>query len=1123
MNLMPERIKQLATEFNEVALQKEINANRISIKMLQEYIANPFSTPESIHYANTLVQRIQKINLRTQWQTAKLKNDILTADNINQKEVKKVEIKTKPKEKITTKKPNLVAKSKELLKESKISYTKAITLVSATLNVPVVYNDVFTKKLKTYQKEHFLTDNWIIWAETYAEMQVEPLIIIAQDKIDTQWITEKTLVKIKNTLTKLSFGSKNYMMLQALVKWFNDNPNITKTTKQKSLIEEIINTNKKREKSPEWIKVKKKLEKHQEVQKSFYQIIKDDSIPWDEKIKLIATDPLMLMVWGLLFLFGVVWWGTKFTDSPLKRIGWIIWWALFGKSLWNKIGAGEFIDDTTKIASNKIDYLKSKPAQIARKDAYATLKKTGENIWKKFNSENWKLFQGKVFDANDSLEWDEATKYKIDKDNLWVLDSYLSPALTKNGTPDSTAISAFTFDKLGESEKEALLKHYNNNQDLLEKDIKKYTSFHFSHALSDKWVTWFDKLTATVTGGITTATNAAKKAVSEIENKFKNAIIENNPALNTIVQEEIASLINSSKEEKVKIGESMLASLYAGTFDTFELSTNSTLNTSLIPLVQKIKYIVAWEKYIQEQISKFDTYVFNANEGWDTQSSLEEKLAEINLINLDDSEFKGGFTYNKERFNTAKESKIFELYKTAQKRKIKVLWTEDVKKYIDEHQKIIDEAQKQEAINSKKENLEKALWEIPDIPNSETASPKDYVDFLETKVINPNGDWKEEISVSELFKVEESGEHKNPIWDELAWKKTKLGEIKSDFVESYKVKVDNYNEKITTISKKLSQLPTTQNEKIDKNNVRSKITEIKKISIDLYTLVWKDKKDTDYLKWIVKMYKMVTTDAPIEKEPTSKLKEVASLLKLDDIKLESTTILWVAILNQMHAIESNYKVATISPDLDISNTQELWTTLENIKEDYNIIVQFWDPDLKKSDLKEQVNNLVQSYVNAIKKASTPDKLQKIKLNYESFVDNPFGVELWIFGKNLIENNSAVEEAVEEKKWEIKKKEEIKKKADEKLKERKDIINLFTGVSFEHEKLKWLSPYKNLFNYIETNKKDFKQLYNFMTTEKSSDISQLYIILEQSWENKNSTKFKSLSKLMINDLKSKLTD
>jgi len=202
----------------------------------------------------------------------------------------------------------------------------------------IKWNDTLFNKLKTYQTEHLLLPaDGRVWPETYSEMKADKIVEKAWKGFEKDWLSLNTLKEINLILPKLGKTSKNKGILTLYLSRFKSEEKF-KTKREKLDFKKELNNSEFTTK-----KEQTKLEKSKEWQ-SIYALMKSDK-PVNEKIETLMKNPTLLMVWWLLFLFGVIWWDTKYTDSFFKRIGWIMWGTLLWPKLWKELWWSEIIDD----------------------------------------------------------------------------------------------------------------------------------------------------------------------------------------------------------------------------------------------------------------------------------------------------------------------------------------------------------------------------------------------------------------------------------------------------------------------------------------------------------------------------------------------------------------------------------------------------------------------------------------------------------------------------------------------------------------------------------------------------------------------------------------------------------
>lgn len=174
------------------------------------------------------------------------------------------------------------------------------------------------------------------------------------------------------------------------------------------------------QKSENW---KKDLVKLEQNQQTIYEIIKDDSISTGEKIKKLASDPMVLWIAGIAFLFWAFGDDTKLTDTWWKRLGVLFLWPVVFQAVWWDKAFDDLVNSFWKNFDKVVD---SKEWEKARYKAEKTTKKFIENIpekapnWIKDIVWKWKeIWEKVVWEINTTLatisEKNEALKNSKDK------------------------------------------------------------------------------------------------------------------------------------------------------------------------------------------------------------------------------------------------------------------------------------------------------------------------------------------------------------------------------------------------------------------------------------------------------------------------------------------------------------------------------------------------------------------------------------------------------------------------------------------------------------------------------------------------------------------------------------
>lgn len=368
-------------------------------------------------------------------------------------------------------------------------------------------------QIVTFQKEHNLREaDWKIWKETYYESLArnyfsgEKILNMNENGISKN--DQKLILEIFENGRKWSPElTKISAFLEAFRQKGQTNLNFHRDYWEFYGKYDAIILNYKN--SPDWIQDQKIA--NQRAQ-SFYSIAKDPNIPTDEKIKRIVTDPTVLMVGSLLFLFWVVGSDSKYTDSFLKRWAWLLWAGLFWPDIWNKLWLWEALRDAKKTISTVWDnvesgsgvretqaaktenFIKELPGHITQKlkDAWNYTSQAAEKWLESINSSFWAI-SAKNEALKKSKNDEEKEKYITDENfyklsNNFAKDEKLFET-SINDLEKAKTEPAEIKKYLSEDTKKALYPENQTDEEKqkMDKDLKNYVSLLLSEKDSDDY------------------------------------------------------------------------------------------------------------------------------------------------------------------------------------------------------------------------------------------------------------------------------------------------------------------------------------------------------------------------------------------------------------------------------------------------------------------------------------------------------------------------------------------------------------------------------------------------------------------------------------------------------------
>ena len=589
-----------------------------------------------------------------------------------------------------------------------VSRSEALQLATKVLNISQPLNfEEYKKEIKKYQDSHNIDIDGKIGKETFIEMKAERVVDLAADKFKEDWLSVWDLREIKNILPSLTFNSKNHRKLLWFVCEFSTKFKYkVNKSEYRLLIDEINQINKKSLESKKW-----KALKNSKEAKSFYATINDKNLSWDEKIKIIATDPTTLMVGWLLFLFWVIGWDSKYTDSFFKRIGWILWISMFWEAAWNKLWVGEMIKDWKEAISNSTKSWALKTITERTKEVSKDVTKYLKNweyknffdfipdLWNDISEAFWKTASS-IWRYNNTLKKIDWGKNYIEATKLWVFQNDLmSDEKFGNTSRDNLAIIS------------------------TKEDLNNYTSEKTKKALTDAWISdseistfikkhllenqFWDNKDAELVKDLFFTTAIYDKLKVAIANNWD--YIENDENLNQKINQQILALINSKNRNSKNLWLELAKAIKLWKLDDFKLSDftwDITQKEEIKNLITEIQKYNKKEEKIKVKIDEVKTINLllndNLSKSW-AVTLINWALSNVYEINLE-------YTQKSSELDKAKTEKVREIL---QKSIDKGFWGEEVvmsnwsKKTSNEYFK---EIKKELEIKLKEELSKKLEW-----------------------------------------------------------------------------------------------------------------------------------------------------------------------------------------------------------------------------------------------------------------------------------------------------------------------------------------------------------------------------------------------------------------------------
>ena len=624
----------------------------------------------------------------------------------------------------TIKFPGLTEKQKQEAKRLLLEY--------------VCENRTCTKaEIEKYQEAHNLSVDGIVGKETYYELKAEAVIKNACDHFEQYGLSLSTLQEMEALFPHLNPTSKNWARLWSLFCRFKKDAKFG-PMRYKPWMQEIITRidaiKAQKQKSPEIKKVKSSKQWKDFV--DLYHDMEAWKISGWEFVKKIVTDPTMVMVWGLLFLFWVIGWDSKYTNSFMKRLGWIFGAMLFGPEVCHKIGCSKLFDAAAETAWDaawaavkwaKEWYNNAKPkVEQALEDMWEWLSNAWESVKDTFgvgeNKEGKSFFKWLSFDDFKpsflSVAWGIESKNKalekteqIPKENLkhlsWVLLSDKKFLLT----------TKWDLSKISKNN----LKEYLTSQSLstlTDKDreyITKYMSLLKQEFDADD--TFVRDLFIT------------KEVLDKIMSSLGDSYIKNLD-LPVITKQDLLTLLNSPYKKDKIIAIDIISAFESKDPKKLDEIISVYWSNAKVANLNLNKVIDSIKNYLhdKEELEKLKTYFKKTleTEGAENQATLEAKLK---LLDTYTDPFV--LPEFKKKFEELKAQKKLEIFRKASNSnsKIKTLNWKNVDNYLQSLEAQIQQAEQQK-YEEQKQEFNKEFWkiEVPSITEPKIDIPK-YKDY----------------------------------------------------------------------------------------------------------------------------------------------------------------------------------------------------------------------------------------------------------------------------------------------------------------------------------------------------------------------------------------------------------
>lgn len=855
---------------------------------------------------------------------------------------------------------------KKSLQEINVSLPEAQILAKKVLWVNEISSLPWTQnKIKEFQKRNWLTpEDGRVWAETYTKMlevseKSIALVENAKKDFNESGLSNETLKEISDLIPHMMIQSKEYRSLMYLVWLFQNNSKFKKDAESRDLLIKITGT---------YEEDKKVVEKSEEAQ-SVYQIwkdIKNWKISIKEWFEKIITDPTLLMVWGLLFLFGVIGWDTKYTDSFMKRIWWIMWISIFGQAAWNKLGLGEMVDDGGKLwkevyenIDNAAETSKPKVKEFFEQD----FSKMFSDVWTYF-SDVWSDISSKYTNLtnwfssyNEKFKWEDWKTNKewfIEEKPLIALSWLMSDEKFLN-TPKDDLLKIQTKTKLNwyiTDETKTKL----NQAWVSDKDIANFISKHLKNAFDSE-------KDATLAKDLLFTSSMKDELYAKIAS---NTEYVKNSDLNKEIKDQISILINSTDSKKKNLWTQLAFAIKSGKIEDFKIDNftwiDTTIKNQIEILLVKIKNYNEAQKEINSKIEEIKKI-----EATDTKNiqkvTLEEYLVILNAITLDTEKIHGLDTSEFDNAKTLKRKDIFELAKNASITTLTVTGIEI--KVNDELEK---EKKAKELIDDKKTLEELKIAEAP----KNTATPKEFKKYFD--------DNKEKFETLALLlkKYKKS-------WNEL----TKITLEESKKVETFKTNYETvraeYVKKISKLREEINQINTNVNQDFDKQKteIEKKSKEYKEQILDNVLVI-----NVDF-KTLRDFFNEINSQAIIIDLESNSFTELDKAFELTEPKVE----LWSSDLlkNKITDLETNYPITKVKNDLNVTNVTDLNNIVWQLQDNHKKVATFETEqrEAKFEEIQTEVIKIRTKFIDLINASTNIDELNK---NYKLYTDK---VQSWL--------------------------------------------------------------------------------------------------------------------------------
>ncbi|PID86356.1 hypothetical protein CSB08_01175 [Candidatus Gracilibacteria bacterium] len=531
-------------------------------------------------------------------------------------------------------------KSDSLFSKESLDKIGVTTNEAKKLANEVLEKEITKEEIISFQETHRLgIINGEIGKETYVQLVLnqaskgieKPNVGLSQDSMD----------RIMSILEKGDKSDKDVIKVMSFLKQFKKEKKelIEKDEKHKEFFGKTNKIEEEYKKSPEGKKALKDAKKHYD---SIYGTIKKigtGEISMKDGVEKIIKDPTLLLAGGILFLFGVFGSGSKYTNSFMKRAGWIFGGMVFGPAIWKKIGVSEIIDD----AENGISHLGESFSEAKKSESYRKAKDKLSNI----ASNPGKLFDGlgasisaffsnskntvenffestlddslkKVIEYNQTLHDDRKVSQEVLGDlTSTVLSDKKFLNLEKSDLKKITSVD----DLVSNLEKtDNLTREYKKPDGttikLKDSDIKNFMQNHMQELLGDKKYVRYLFITERL-----------KKAANEA---FNFGDYNKNPQINEIIKADMSTL----HADNPKIADELAGYIRTGRVKAFVTSNlKGDVKTQVESITEKVKYIEDKQKLFSDSIKEVRAIkVENTNSYTFNEAAMNKSIEKLDSI-----------------------------------------------------------------------------------------------------------------------------------------------------------------------------------------------------------------------------------------------------------------------------------------------------------------------------------------------------------------------------------------------------------------------------------------------------------------------------------------------------------